>query len=1677
MYTNNTLSLQLRLLLWLVSACACAEANHQIHIEASNEKLVGGPLEGSFISLDEPLSEPATHEEPELLRELHFVPQQIDFGTWSVGQARSQIVTLFNQHTNRTVHLNSVTGPSPEFHGSFFGSREVPPQGNTTFSVVFLPRQLGAISTDLLIHTSFGRTGFSVRGEGSECPYRLKPLVGIKAPMNATLTPEIHMYNPHERPLQILEVYSSGGEFQLELPSGGSEGPQNLWEIPPHTLKPVIRISFHGRTAGNHSAYIRIKIAEQSDEPSLEPANENVLVIPVEFEILPTHAAYARNPLADFGRLATQQAETLHFKLDMQNEHADANKRKLIGKYLRDIPGLSFDAHNASIVLDPRLFDESATINDLLVVSSGADVNGKAQGEFTVLVRAEIHKGGLLFDGNVTTFVTSSEKDLERKRSLVVRNTFAFPLKLYNVSLSDPIDGSLLDITPVTEQFLLQPGENVELLQLHLKNTQATFKSSLRIESNVTTFEMPVTSCSGLLHVSTQLFDFRWNPEAEHSLELDMGTVPLAAMSQAGFVVLRNNNPMTIKLTDWKFELTKNVYYQAGFIGCLLPQSERELLSGRNDSMAFYVCRQLEEGDVAIFQLAIKTSREEQSGGIFKVSTQYEDIDVMVYFKATMGQLEVEQEQLTFRNCFPGKICTAILSIRSSLVQPLHVSAIKFNRPGLRFKDFNAKGTTISPKTLTKVGRIYFEPSALCKSNCYLKRSSNKDSIFPSSSGGNRNLLYHGVELRQRIELYRQFKRQLNALTLTLHSEELHPLELEFGIDVEWPKLVQAQGRAHATPAVEVGQVQRRSIVITNPTQHALLVDYFLADPKHARSELSLPHEVLDMTSTSCYLTDRDVFRLTDGTPTSPVLLPAGASVSVPIEFSASQAEKYCTLLHVRSNLTLYEAVWLTARAVQSQFRFGNRRPGSTTPLLFELTPEHFETCDGSQGAVEPTTEADGKSHSVMATRTFTARNSGAAPILIEGFLIGNRPCENFGFKVFDCQSFELRENETRKVEIAFSTDFTTSRMLRPLTLMTNLTYDISYSLLAQLPAESLERCRGSLPRPQWEQALRNTAMIVLLTSFILVLFAAVFDYRTIIAHQNAFDAARYKGPIQPTFNLRNIAKLQAEESATPATGVKLDAAQQQKLKIGQTKDMRKRTTLTMPSSNVEKSTTKKAKSWTPWHMDMNVLSQHLQKSSKLVSDTSASAIASAKPVLPNSSSPNEAKTSKKSTPSPQAAQAQPHQPLQTAPRIQRKAKQTISLTPKSKTEPTPHVVIEAQDVRQSAHPKVITTQQENVSPRPTKSSADSPKEREPKVLKEQNGSVKKLGKTPGRERRKEQKAAQLNALQVQATAPKRSGKQRNKQLNFYGNVNTAPTVSPPASPDTLKCITSSWDTSSRASFSDVLQTKQFPSTENGLNWNGKGISTELAATLLGPIGSKKSGSPTGMTSLWEPLTTHDVTSDKSLSLFEMPSNVASVESNTFTGIDLSPPILEQAQLGNLGGIYERPPSHAQWQRSELILKQQQLLLQQNSEQKQHNRQSQDELLQQYSQLMTHVDGNSWPMHNTASSSTWSPIGYAASWQNQVPHTATGVVRPPPGLETTYLQMPVNNPSNMINHVDELAQNLLAPTNAQIEQERTQLPTQYDPFTSPSSIWSDNWRQNQSQSQQQQQQQRNNHMN
>ena len=106
----------------------------------------------------------------------------------------------------------------------FFKFQVIPPSGNTTFDVVFLGREEGPVENTLYIHTSAGSFRFNVKAKGTPNPYRLQPLVGVKLPINSSFSPLIRLHNPHPEPIQVLEMYSSGGDLHLELPDGETEG-------------------------------------------------------------------------------------------------------------------------------------------------------------------------------------------------------------------------------------------------------------------------------------------------------------------------------------------------------------------------------------------------------------------------------------------------------------------------------------------------------------------------------------------------------------------------------------------------------------------------------------------------------------------------------------------------------------------------------------------------------------------------------------------------------------------------------------------------------------------------------------------------------------------------------------------------------------------------------------------------------------------------------------------------------------------------------------------------------------------------------------------------------------------------------------------------------------------------------------------------------------------------------------------------------------------------------------------------------------------------------------------------------------------------------------------------------------------------------------------------------------
>ena len=126
--------------------------------------------------------------------------------------------------------------------------------------------------------------------------------------------------------------------------------------------------------------------------------------------------------------------------------------------------------------------------------------------------------------------------------------------------------------------------------------------------------------------------------------------------------------------------------------------------------------------------------------------------------------------------------------------------------------------------------------------------------------------------------------------------------------------------------------------------------------------------------------------------------------------------------------------------------------------------------------------------------RSFTARNTGDLPIYITGFSVNGLPCEGYGFKILNCGPFHLPPNGTRKIDIAFTPDFTLARIQRTLIIETSLGIPVNYTLITTLPPYFLQTCSTVLGRPSWEPLLYYSAVSFMAFLLFCVLAAAFLE-------------------------------------------------------------------------------------------------------------------------------------------------------------------------------------------------------------------------------------------------------------------------------------------------------------------------------------------------------------------------------------------------------------------------------------------------------------------------------------------------------------------------------------------------------------------------------------------------------
>ncbi|XP_046626243.1 transmembrane protein 131 isoform X1 [Neodiprion virginianus] len=1091
---------------------------------------------------------------------IQFKPSILDFKERQLGVPHQETVTLFNRDCNKTIHVSSISGNTQHFHSSFFQDKVIPPLGNTTFNVVFLGREEGEIDSYLFIHTSDGTLKYQVRGISVSSPYRLRPVVGIKLPLNASFTPLIYMHNPHPEPMQVVEVYSSGGEFQLELPSGQAEGPRELWEIPPYQTKPVIRLHFNAYTEKNHTAYIRFKVNNSAA----------VLVVAVEVEVgngaglhwggssgvfnlgmggslqPPTHHPIAlknsaKKPVKVLNIISTPVSKALRINFEPVVVPGDTEVPVTVGTLIYDW----------KVGLDLQHFKGK-------LVVKGIGPGGLPQ-KLTIPWMAEVLIGGLEVNTSVTHYCAPYST---HPRNFTVVNKYKIPLAITNVSLS-PEAKTLFSIKDFIPK-VLRPRQKTSIFSLQLSNEKKSdnlkLESSILIHSNVSITEVPLLSYDG--KVKKIIPGEKENDKGT----MNFGTVGSGTENEAIFA-LENHNPINVELHGWGVNMPGAVLE---LMGCQKGPTHLFNKGVRNISVCSQIGNQsIKPGYLAVFKIKVKTAAVEEDtivGEVF-VRTTYERLTVPVFMRVAHGRIFVKK--LTFTDCFPGSVCIHQVKVHSTFARPMEVTSVEpFHKDDrLKYVPQDEAPLPVISKGDNHIGSITFDSSIACKHHCYLGLSLN-------ASAGAQWLNTLSLPSHTRDSdlnlLNTRYTRYLNStgggswenITMRLDTTEVRGHRFSVNIKHYWPSLLGNIGISKNKSSLtfsltQVGNTSYKTIKIDNPSSSPLLVQLVLdwSYPQGMRLYHSLPNKFKPI-CLECPMTIPSEFKLEDNSEererfekhwnviapaqSLPLYLSPRESKSIRISYTPLSASSSSALLYIRNNMTILEVLRLVGRGAHAQFKFGNRKPGSNTPLLFELADKHLKDCERERLRQSPIPNLTVK-------RSFTARNTGELPIDIHGFYISGLYCEGYGFKVLNCAAFKLNPNATKKIEIAFTPDFTLSRIERELLILTSLGTDsvqvegvnesglARLSLLTTVPAHTLEACAAVITRPSWEQPVQLAA--ICLSTILLICILAISFLEADRILRGALVNLSKGGPIQPPLDLRLLANVSIASTQSNALG------------------------------------------------------------------------------------------------------------------------------------------------------------------------------------------------------------------------------------------------------------------------------------------------------------------------------------------------------------------------------------------------------------------------------------------------------------------------------------------------------------------------------------------------------------
>ncbi|XP_032238964.2 transmembrane protein 131 isoform X2 [Nematostella vectensis] len=1074
------------------------------HGDMGDLRFSGGHVEGDGSVRDRRV--------PQNTRQIRFDPPYLDFLEQPVGMPIVQTVTISNPHPEQSLQLNSISGSTGHFHASFFRTKVVQPVGNTTFDVVFLARLIGSAENTLFIHTSKGVYPYQVFGVGIPNPYRLRPFLGARVPVNFSFTSLINMHNPYSSPLQVVEMYSSGQDLHLELPSGRDEAPQGYWEIPPYETKTLMRVSFVSHAANNHTAFIRIKTSTPA------PSNE-FLILPVEVEVTTAPGLFSSVDMIDFGTLRTmdepktvgiyllnsgpKQVHVSSVAVEPGNSAVSVTFSPVVLKQLSKYSKVASITYSAYHVKRSRQFTGKIVIK----------TNSKSTPKMEIPYQANVLQGTIAYSVSKTRFFVGKPPFLPVVRELPITNTFSFSVIIYDATFPPEVQ-NLFSIVNFTKPALIKPHQTATPFYVHFvaNGSDTSLSTILRVYTNASIFTIPIHCYDGKI---------KYVVNGIEEDVVDYGTVGTGE-NRTKTVKLINNNPIEVIITN----ITCNLTYAIMKLIDTKPNNNSRHHKGTSSQSKETDEPGKIQPDTIIIKPAHTTTfsvevvipkKEGQFAGEIQITTDYEVLHIPIYFRALDGQVTPSPLLLTFPPTFPGRTEVQPVYLHSTFSTPLNLVTVRCDPADGRFT-FRplSSGSTVEANTNVQVGSVQFKPSFGCKGQCYMGLGTGTRGTkwlstltLPSDVGDHDN--QYAEKLQRVYDSLKQSGNTAMNVSLIISTDLVRNIPVQMHASLTWPSL--APDKPVKFPLTHVGNFSTKHFFLENPADVPVVVqvlplsvyppgfldvisDRFDTDTyslEQSKNVFSLPgsyqpKNILDIEPSDL----QEKLGVTPADHTLVTILGPRSREKITVQFSPQDDRFSSSVLLLRNNLTVVDIVAVQGQGARGEFMLNGRKPGLDSTLLFELKSVHLSECHKDT----PRTRTLAP---ISVKKVLTATNPGQLAIQVNSISISGYECEGYGFKVLNCKSFILNPNTSRRIEIAFTPDFTMSRVTRKLEVKSTFGPVMEFMLVATIPPHLLPLCAAATGRSNWGPIVQGIMAIAMGVVCVFVVMAAYSEAKKIL--------------------------------------------------------------------------------------------------------------------------------------------------------------------------------------------------------------------------------------------------------------------------------------------------------------------------------------------------------------------------------------------------------------------------------------------------------------------------------------------------------------------------------------------------------------------------------------------------